>query len=338
MSDRAASSPETEPEAPAPVKRGWLRPTVAVLGYAAIIALAWRAIDHDKLYEGLHRLRGIHTLAILGLSLLHIAGRAFRYHRLLLRHGPTPYRWTDGFAIFLVGLSTSAVTPARAGDFVKAQLVRKHGVSGSAGFGLVLIERMLDLLVLSTAILVAGLAVSNDAAAIWSRAVVFLLVCLVGGVVMITSKAIRSRFLALAIGLLRRISPARAQTVSERIDTVFETWDTVFKSPVTLVSYFLASFAVWSIEFAKLWCVLVFLGSPASLPAVFFVYPLSILAGVLTLLPFSEGVVGVTSVALLGALAGVDPAIATVAVVVDRGASSLPPILLAMTSSLWRRR
>lgn len=83
--------------------------------------------------------------------------------------------------------------------------------------------------------------------------------------------------------------------------------------------------------------MLVFLGSPASLPAVFFVYPLSILAGVLTLLPFSEGVVGVTSVALLGALAGVDPAIATVAVVVDRGAWSLP-ILLAMTSSLWRHR
>jgi hypothetical protein len=58
---------------------------------------------------------------------------------------------------------------------------------------------------------------------------------------------------------------------------------------------------------------------------------------VLTLLPLSEGVVGVTGVALLAALGGVDPAVATIAVVIDRGASSLPPIILAMTSSLWRR-
>jgi uncharacterized protein (TIRG00374 family) len=334
-----AASPDSrdEPEAPAAPKRKWLRPVLAVAGYTAIIALAWRAIDHDKLFEGLRRLKAIHVAAILVISLLHIDGRAYRFHRLLLRNNPTGYRWTDGFAIFLIGLSTSAVTPARAGDFVKAQLVKKHGVSFSAGFGLVLIERMLDLLVLTTAIIVAGLSLSSNAAAIWNRAAVFLLLCLVAGLAVLTSKKLRDRFIGLGTAVLRKISPAKADAVSSKVDSIFETWDAIFKSPVTLLSYFLGSGLIWSIEFAKLWCVLMFLGEPASLPAVFFVYPVSILAGVLTLLPFSEGVVGVTGVALLAALGGVDPAVATIAVVIDRGASSLPPIVLAMTSGLWRR-
>jgi hypothetical protein len=39
---------------------------------------------------------------------------------------------------------------------------------------------------------------------------------------------------------------------------------------------------------------------------VLFVYPISLVAGILTLLPFSEGVVGVTSIALLETLGNVD--------------------------------
>lgn len=328
-------SPETG-EKPA-AKRPWLRPLVAVVGYGAIAALAWRAIDHEQLFAGLRRLDAANILAILAIALLHIAGRAFRFHRLLLRHDPTAYRWTDGFAIFLIGLSTSAVTPARAGDFVKAQLVTRHGVPFGIGFGLVLVERMLDLLVLTSAILVAGLAVSGDAAAIWSRAAIVLLLGLVAGLVVLSASRIRGRLIDLALSILRRIAPAKADAIGARVTSIFATWDGVFTSPVTLATYLFGSGVVWAIEFAKLWCVLYFLGAPASLAAIFFVYPVSILAGVLTLLPFSEGVVGVTVVALLATLAGVDPALATIAVVVDRGASSLPPIVLAMTSGLWRR-
>lgn len=330
------TAPEAAPEKPAS-RRPWLRPLVAVVGYGAIAALAWRAIDHEMLFAGLRRLNAGHILAILAIALLHIAGRAFRYHRLVLRHDPTNYRWTDGFAIFLIGLSTSAVTPARAGDFVKAQLVKKHGVPFGIGFGLVLVERMLDLLVMTSAILIAGLAVSSDAAAIWQHAAIVLLLCLIAGLVVLSASRIRGRLIDLALSVLRRVAPAKADAIGAKVTSIFTTWDGVFASPLTLATYLLGSGAVWAVEFTKLWCVLYFLGAPASLASIFFVYPVSILAGVLTLLPFSEGVVGVTGVALLAKLAGVDPALATIAVVLDRGASSLPPIVLAMTSGLWRR-
>ncbi len=307
-----------------------------MLGYAAILALAWRAIDHGRLLEGLGRLRATHIALVLAIALLHVAGRALRFHRLLLRCHPTEYRWTDGFAIFLIGLSTSAVTPARAGDFVKAQLVRRHGVGFSAGVGLVLIERMLDLLSLTGAILVAGLAMSGEGVASWLRAAVVLLALLVVGLVVLTNGRIRRAATELLGRLARRLDSKRAEGLAEKFQATFRTWDAVFTFPATLLAYIAGSAVIWSIEFAKLWCLLALLGSPASLPVVFFVYPVSLLAGVLTILPFSEGVVGVTGVALLASLGKIEPAAATVAIVLDRGASGLPPILLAATSSLWR--
>jgi hypothetical protein len=59
------------------------------------------------------------------------------------RAGPNAeYRLLDGFRIFLIGLSTSAVTPARAGDFIKAQLVKPYGIGGNVGSGVVLVNTL----------------------------------------------------------------------------------------------------------------------------------------------------------------------------------------------------
>jgi uncharacterized protein (TIRG00374 family) len=337
---RASSGPEEAPaaQAPAPPQKKWLRRGLGAAGYLAIIALAWRTIDRDRLIAGLSHLRATHVLLVLAISLLHIAGRAFRYHRLLLRNHPTEYRWIDGFAIFLIGLSTSAVTPARAGDFVKAQLVRRHGIAFSAGFGLVLIERVIDLLVLTLSILGAGLLVSGESSAPWSRAAIVLLGFLILGVGALTSRKLRNYGSTLVTRMLSRVWKKKGTSdVSAKLEAIFSTWDVVFTSPATLVVYLGGSMLVWAVEFAKLWCVLTLLGVNVSPEAVFFVYPVSILAGVLTILPFSEGVVGVTGVALLSSIAHVDPALAAVAVVIDRVASGAPPILLAAASPLWAR-
>src|SRR5262249_10937021 len=88
------------------------------------------------------------------------------------------------------------------------------------------------------------------------------------------------------------------------------------------------SLGVWAIEFGKLWVLLRLLGYGVRPEAVYLAYPVSVLAGVLTLLPFAEGVVAVTGVALLGSLGGLDPAAAALAVTLDRVASCAPPLVL----------
>lgn len=319
--------------------RPWLRPLLAGAGYAAIVLLVWRAIDRAAFLEGIARLTA-RSLAVIGVvAVLHIAGRALRFHRLLLRCHPTAYRWTDGMRIFLVGLSASAVTPARAGDFIKARLVKPHGIGFSVGLGLVMVERMLDLLVIVSSIVLTGAFLSEGASGPWKSAAVVLLVGLLAAVVVINVRPLRARLLGVAAHLLARAkrSPEARAELEGTLAGAFHVWDEVFVSPYAFAGYWLYSAAVWAVEFLKLWIVLRFVGAHVSPEIVLFVYPVSIVAGILTLLPFSEGVVGVTGVTLLASLGGLDSGIATIAVVVDRVASNVPPLLLWAFFALLRR-
>jgi uncharacterized protein (TIRG00374 family) len=311
-------------------ERPWLRPLLAGAGYAAIVLLAWRAIDRTAFLEGIARLtaRSLATIAVV--AVLHIAGRALRFHRLLLRCHPTDYRWTDGMRIFLVGLSASSVTPARAGDFIKARLVKPHGIGFSMGLGLVMVERMLDLLVIVASIVLTGAFLSEGASGPWKSAAVVLLAGLVAAVVVVNVRPLRARLLGVAAHLLAKAkrSPEARVALEGTLAGAFHVWDEVFVSPYVFAGYWAYSAAVWAVEFLKLWLVLQYVGAHVSPEVVLFVYPVSIVAGILTLLPFSEGVVGVTGVTLLTSLGHVDSGTATIAVVIDRVASNVPPLLL----------
>lgn len=333
--------PTVETTAAPSARSRWVRPLIGGVGYGAVVLLVWKNVDRTHFLAGMARLTTAHLLVVLLVAMLHIAGRALRFHRLLLRTHPTDYRWTDGVRIFLVGLSASAVTPARAGDLIKAQLVKPYGVGFNAGLGLVLIERMLNLLVIASSIVVTGALLSSQSgSAGWRGATLVLLAGLASVCVVLTVKRVRTPLLRAAAGLLSRVrpsagSPAKIESVLEGAFTV---WDQVFVSPRTLLTYWVSSAAVWTIEFAKLWLVLRFVGIEVAPAVVFFVYPVSIVAGILTMLPFSEGVVGITGVALLGSMAAIDSGAATVAIVIDRAASNVPPLLLWGVFALLRER
>ena len=76
--------------------------------------------------------------------------------------------------------------------------------------------------------------------------------------------------------------------VETTLEGIFQVWDTVFVSPMSILSYALYSAGIWAIEFMKLWLVLHFLGAPVDVATVLFVYPVSIVAGIITILPFSR--------------------------------------------------
>jgi len=318
------------PSPSTPSRRPWLRFVVGAAGYLAIVGLAWRAIDHDRFVEGISRVTPAQLALVLGVALLHIAGRALRFHWLVQRCAPKDYGFFSGVQIFLVGLSASAVTPGRVGDFIKARLVRRYGIGFNVGLGIVLVERMLDLLVIVSSIVVTGAILSGRSGSQgWRAAAIVLLVGLVGGVVVISTKAVRHPCIALAARLVAAVKKSvDREDLVAKLDGMFQVWDTVFASPLTLARYLFWSVLVWVAEFLKLWLVLRFVGVAVDPEVTMFVYPTSIVAGILTLLPFSEGVIGVTSATLLHSIAGVDIGFATVAVVIDRAASTLPPMLL----------
>lgn len=328
----------------APPRSRKLRTVVAVVGYVAILALALRTIDRERFADVVSRLELEHIAIVLGLIVVHLAARGARYHALAVRAGARDYRLADGFRIFLLGLSASAATPARAGDLLKAELLKTHGVRRAVGLGLVVIERLLDLLVVTSTIVVTGflLAQRSQHAGLQIGAGV-LLAALLAGITAVSNRRLREAailtFSRLVGRLTKRVRPDRVQDISQR---VFDVWDEVFTSPRVLGRYLALSVIAWLADFAKLWVLLRAAGAAVPLLTILFVYPLSLIIGIISLLPFSEGVVGVAAVALLNKLVAVDLATATAAVAVDRGISTLSPLaaysLFTLAGSLLVRR
>ncbi len=319
--------------APKPGRR-WLRPLVGALVVCAIIALASRKLDGEKLRAGLELLAPWHIAVVLALSLMHIGTRATRYHRLVMACAPTNYSWTDGMRIFLLGLSAAAVTPARAGDLVKVKLVAPHGLGIGVGTGLVLVERILDLVVMTVYALALSFVVRNDAL----QAGAALLLAIVLGVVALVSSTRLHAVLGKRLAPpAERLLKARYPKVRDAVLGLLSTWTMVFRAPSRVVAFLAASFAIWFVEFLKLWVLLQLMGQHVPLAVVVSAYAASLIAGAVSALPFSEGVVGVTLVAVLASAGGVDSSVASIAVVVDRAASTLPPVLLWVVFAVLRR-
>jgi uncharacterized protein (TIRG00374 family) len=314
--------------------RRWARPVIGALVAAVILAIAFQKLDLDKLRAGLALLAPGHVLAVAALSLVHIGTRATRYHRLVLACQPSSYSWTDGVRIFLLGLSAAAVTPARAGDLVKARLVQPHGLGLGVGTGLVLVERVLDLVVMTVYALALSFVLPNDGLLAGSAA---LLAIVLGAVALCSSKRLQAIASRIAGPPAARLLGARYERVAGIVRGLLSTWTLVFRSPTRVLAFLGASFGIWFVEFLKLWVLLHLMGEPILLPVVVSAYATSLIAGAVSALPFSEGVVGVTLVAMLVSAGHVDSSTASIAVVVDRAASTLPPILLWVAFTLLRR-
>jgi uncharacterized protein (TIRG00374 family) len=70
-------------------------------------------------------------------------------------------------AISSVGFMAILALPARLGEFVRPSLLRKHGVSGSAGLGTVAVERIVDGLLISIFIFAAFFAIRSPHSPGW---------------------------------------------------------------------------------------------------------------------------------------------------------------------------
>jgi uncharacterized protein (TIRG00374 family) len=317
-----------------PKRRGRFRPLIGLVVFAVIIAIASSKLDGAQLRAGLSQLAPWHVLVILALSFLHIGTRAMRYHRLVLACEPNNYSWTDGARIFLLGLSAAAVTPARAGDLVKVRLVAPHGIGIGVGTGLVLVERILDLVVMTVYALALSFVVRNDAL---QTGAALLLVIVLGVVALCSSKRLHTAVGRVIGPPAKRLLKARYDKVHDAVIGLLSTWTMVFREPSRVLAFLSASFGIWFVEFLKLWVLLQLMGQRVPLAVVVSAYAASLIAGAVSALPFSEGVVGVTLVAVLAKAGGVEVSTGSVAVVVDRAASTLPPIILWLAFAALRR-
>jgi uncharacterized protein (TIRG00374 family) len=285
--------------------RGWMRGAAIVLGGSAflyVFGTFWvgRSIWDNPTARELLGLRELPL--VIGLVVVGVCLRAVRFYYFGRR-----LRWTvpllPSFVVFVASFSLTA-TPGKAGELLKSALLRRrYGTSVAECAGVLVVERLGDLLALlilasSGLLLFSGL-----------RYYFFLSAAIVG-LICVTPRTICYTI------LLWSTHYKWFRPLAERLIRILHTIDTLLKPEPLLIGLALA-FGAWGSE-ALAFNVLVY-RLPVEIPLVasFSIVGLSAVVGALSMLPGGLGGVEAVMVLLLTEL-GVDLPSSTVTVILFR--------------------
>ncbi len=236
--------------------------TVIVIGLAVgLIAFFLRNADLERVWASVTAARPDYLLLALVLTAVSFLIRAERWQYLLAPLGPTRF-WVV-FRTTVIGFGASAVLPARAGEVIRPYLLaRREGLSATAAFATILVERILDLvavLLLLAAFLIwfdPGLEAKDSAV---FRAIRF------GGLVMapVAVGALLVMFFMaghperLHAWLLKAEAwlPARVAAVIAGFARTFAEGFAVVRRPERLIAALAWSLVLWTSIAAGLWAV-----------------------------------------------------------------------------------
>jgi uncharacterized protein (TIRG00374 family) len=119
--------------------------TVVVIGLAVgLVAIFLRNADLDEVWHSVASARKDYLMLALVLVASGFVIRAERWKYLLEPIGHTKFR--NVLRTTVIGFGASAVLPARAGEVIRPYLLaRKEGISATAAFATIVVERILDL-------------------------------------------------------------------------------------------------------------------------------------------------------------------------------------------------
>ena len=124
--------------------RSHLRAALVVIITLGLLAYFLRGVDLHEVWEKTREADA--RLLVLGvcMTMLTYALRAFRWQYLLAPIGPT--RFATAFRTTVIGFMASFLLPARAGEVLRPYLLaRREGLSPTACFATIILERLLDL-------------------------------------------------------------------------------------------------------------------------------------------------------------------------------------------------
>ena len=236
--------------------------TVIVVALAVAL-LAWFLRNADLSAVGGELSRGrIDLLALaLGATLTTYVTRSLRWQYLLRGIGPTRFR--NAFRATVIGFAASFLLPARAGEFLRPYLLaQREGLSATATFATVILERVLDMV--TVLILFAVFLLFADPAAAQADPGVFRAVKL-GGltvagatlVILVVFFFLAGRPAALGRAALRieRVLPERLARIVARLAETFAEGLAAVRNPAHLAMVLFWSFPLWLSIAAGIWLV-----------------------------------------------------------------------------------
>jgi glycosyltransferase 2 family protein len=246
-----------------PMKRWqfWL----GLLISAIFLYLVLRKIDYTTLLQVLKAAN--YWWLIPGVAVYFIAlwARSWRWHYLLRPLKSIPTRRM--FPIVAIGYAGNNIFPARAGEVVRAVVLkRKEGVPISASLATIIIERVFDGIVMlafvfvnlaeltrltSVSIDIAGLKVGIREVAIWGSVAFFgaLTIFLIAAMFPAPTERLITR-------MVERLAPLRVREKTLGISRRFLAGLESLRSPFDVLMVFFTSVLIWLLETVKYWFVM----------------------------------------------------------------------------------
>ena len=132
------------------------RELISTLIPIALIVIAARNVDWGEAARALGRANPYYVALALIVYYATFPLRSWRWSR-LMREGGTNISWDHLLKILFIGWFVNSIVPAKLGDLYRSYLVkRRFGISLSRTVGVVVAERLLDLLVVFALLIVGG--------------------------------------------------------------------------------------------------------------------------------------------------------------------------------------
>ncbi len=216
---------------------------------AVFLYFAFRGTDFGRLWEILTKANYWWTLASLPVLVLSHAIRTWRW-KYFLRPIKKDLRYRNLFSSLMVGYMMNNVLP-RAGEFVRPYAIGKlEGISRSAAFGTVLIERLFDvlsfmILIIMIPLVYKGPLLQNfpwlEEAGIWITVATLLILAFFGYLMQ------RRDIVEYLLGFItRRVSEQKAKLI-ERIVHSFLDGFLFMKEPKNYLMITLQSIVIWGL-------------------------------------------------------------------------------------------
>jgi glycosyltransferase 2 family protein len=301
---------------------------------AALLYLALRGLDFAKMWDVLKTAQYVWLIPGIAVYFVAVWVRAWRWHYMLrpLKKIPT----ATMFPIVTIGYFGNNVTPARAGEVLRAFILkRREGVSISASLATVIVERIFDGVVMLCFVFVnlpelsrltgdAGFAggVNIRDLAIIGMAVFFgaLIVFLLAAMFPHVTEKI-------AIWFIDHLVPVTARKKTTEITLRFLSGLESLRSPQEALMIFFTTVVIWLLETVKYWFVM------QAFPFTISFFALMLMNGIanlVTTIPSAPGYIGTFEAAGVAVLVayGVSQPIAAGYTIILHAALYLPITLL----------
>jgi len=236
-----------------------LRTAAVALLTGGLVAIFLRNADFGAVWRGIRTSRS--DLLIIGVVMMVATYvlRAWRWQYLLAPIGPT--RLSNALRTTVIGFAASFLLPARPGEVLRPYLLaRREGLSATATFATVIVERALDLL---TVALLLALALSRWAAADGETPLVRAIraggiaagtASIAGLVILLVLAGHPERFERLLLRI-ERVLPARVARAVARFGRLFAEGLGIMRDPRRLAVALLLSLPLWMAIGAQTWLV-----------------------------------------------------------------------------------